>query len=159
MIAKHSAYARVLLALGSNLGSREANLRAALTHLNARGLRVVRQSPIIESDPVGVIDQPAFLNMAAEIETDLAPLELLNAIQSIEQAVGRTPSYRWGPRILDIDIILWGDQIIRETRLQVPHPRFRERAFVLKPLAEIAPEAVDPETGQTVAALAGQLEQ
>ncbi|MBI2432350.1 MAG: 2-amino-4-hydroxy-6-hydroxymethyldihydropteridine diphosphokinase [Candidatus Hydrogenedentes bacterium] len=150
--------ARVLLSLGSNLGDRKVNLEAALAMLaETPGVRVLRQSRVYETMPVGVVDQPEFLNLAAEIETDLAPLELLNVAQDIERRLGRTPTFRWGPRVLDIDIILWGRQVIREARLEVPHPRFRERFFVLVPLAEIAPDAVDPETGRTVAELAAGL--
>jgi 2-amino-4-hydroxy-6-hydroxymethyldihydropteridine diphosphokinase len=152
------SHTRIFLALGSNLGDRKANLEAALAGLEARGVRVLRRSRVWETEPVGVVDQPPFLNMAAEIETELTPLELLNVAQEVEVSTGRQPTFRWGPRVIDIDLILWGDKMIREPRLQVPHPRFRARGFVLKPLAEIAPEAVDPESGETMAALAEQLE-
>lgn len=146
---------RVLLSLGSNLGDRKVNLDQAIWRLERTGAKLLRISAVYETAPVGVEDQPSFLNLAAEIETGLSPLELLTATQAIERGLGRTPTFRWGPRVIDIDIILWEMEIINYPRLQVPHPRFRERAFVLKPLAEIAPDAVDPETGHTVAQLAG----
>jgi len=105
-----------------------------------------------------VAGQPHFLNMAAEIETGLQPLELLDAIKTIERRLGRRHTERWGPREIDIDIVLWGDLVLETSTLTVPHPDFRRRAFVLIPLAEIAPEAVDPITGSTVAQLAAQPE-
>lgn len=149
----HLGHSRVLLALGSNLGDRQSNLSAALELLPVWGVHIVACSQVYETAPVGVTDQPSFLNMAAEIETALTPLELLRAAKSVERAIGRTETYRWGPRTVDIDIILWGPCVIREPALQVPHPRFRERGFVLRPLLDIAPEAVDPESGKTVALL------
>ena len=146
---------RVYLSLGSNHGDRRQQLRGALDALRAvAGVTVGAVSRCYETEPVGEVHQPAFLNLAAEIETELAPLELLNATQAIEQRLGRRPSYRWGPRAIDIDVILWGARVIATERLQVPHREFRKRAFVLTPLAEIAGEAVDPETGKTVAELA-----
>lgn len=146
---------RVLLSLGSNLGDRDAYLSEAVNALaELPGVALVAASTRHDTAPVGVVDQPAFLNMAAEIETDLAPLELLNAVKAIESRLGRQPTYRWGPRVIDIDLILWGEMCFESETLTLPHPAFRDRAFVLKPLAEIAPEAVDPVTGKTVAELA-----
>ena len=148
---------RVHLSLGSNLGARETALAGALDALaGLPGTRVVRVSPVYETAPVGEVDQPPFLNLCAEIETDCAPLELLEAIKVLEGRLGRVPSRRWGPRSIDIDIVLWGDRLVREAALMVPHPEFRNRAFVLRPLADIAPEAVDPETGRCVAELAAE---
>jgi 2-amino-4-hydroxy-6-hydroxymethyldihydropteridine diphosphokinase len=150
---------RVLLSLGSNLGDREANLRAALKALEQReGVRLTACSDVYETEPVGYMDQPAFLNMAAEIETDLEPLELLNAVEAIEGRLGREKGVRWGPRVIDMDIVLCGSKTMDSERLTLPHPEFRRRAFVLVPLAEIAPEAVDPITGKTVAELASSPE-
>lgn len=150
--------ATVLLSLGSNLGVREAHLNAALVLLEEQpGIQVIRRSRFYETAPVGVLEQPAFLNIAAEIETDLSPLELLNVAQDVERLVGRIPSFRWGPRVIDIDVILWGNEVIRDARLTVPHPAFRSRAFVLRPLAEIAPDARDPETGLLVGELAARV--
>jgi len=146
---------QVFLSLGSNVGDRARNLRAALEALDgSEGIRLRRVSGCYETEPIGVKDQPAFLNVAAEIETVLQPLELLNAVKDVERGLGRIPSVRWGPRLIDIDIVLWGSRVIDTDRLSVPHPRFRSRAFVLAPLAEIAPDAVDPVTGLTVAELA-----
>lgn len=149
----------VQLSFGSNLGDRVASLRAAVRALAAvEGVDVLAWSHCYETEPIGFTEQPPFLNMAVEIETVLLPLELLKAVKSIEESIGRRKSDRWGPREIDIDIILWGDTQYASDRLTLPHREFRERAFVLTPMAEISPEAVDPVTGQTVAALAGRPE-
>jgi len=118
------------------------------------GVELKAWSHCYETEPIGFTEQPAFLNMAVEIETAMSPLELLNAVKAIETSVGRQKSDRWGPREIDIDIILWGDTQYASDRLTLPHKEFRQRAFVLAPMAEIAPEAVDPVTGETIAALA-----
>lgn len=145
----------VYLGLGSNVGDRLANLRAALHGLaQTDGVALKRVSHVYETEPWGVVDQPAFLNLAAEIETALEPLELLRKVKDLETRVGRVPTERWGPRVLDIDIILWGERPIAEEALTVPHTQFRARAFVLAPLVELAAEAIDPVTGKTVAELA-----
>lgn len=150
-----SASEYVYLSLGSNLGNRAENLAAALRALAARdGVRVVKVSQCYETEPIGVTDQPPFLNMAAAVETGVEPLELLEVIKAVEVEAGRVPGVAWGPRVLDIDIILWGDRIVESPPLRVPHREFRHRAFVLTPLAEIAPEIVDPVSGQTVSELA-----
>ncbi len=150
---------RVHVSLGSNLGDRESNLRRALKALEAdAGVAIIAVSHYYETKPVGMAEQPDFLNLAAEIETELAPLELLNAVKEIEARLGRAPSEHWGPRVIDIDIILWGQQMVTTEPLTVPHKEFRKRAFVLAPLAEIAPNAVDPVTGKTVAELLGSPE-
>lgn len=146
---------RVYLSLGSNLGDRLAHLEAALKQLGAHErIQLTACSGCYEASPVGSLNQPVFLNMAAEIETDLDPLELLNVAKEIEAGLGRRETYRWGPRVVDIDLILCGSAIVECERLTVPHPEFRRRAFVLQPLAEIAPQAIDPETKKTVAELA-----
>jgi 2-amino-4-hydroxy-6-hydroxymethyldihydropteridine diphosphokinase len=146
---------RVQLSLGSNVGDRVASLRAALDALDATDqVAVVTVSHCYETEPVGVTDQPMFLNLAAEIETDLGPLELLNAVKSIEDKLGRMPSSKWAPRTIDIDIILWGGTVMDSERMALPHKEFRSRAFVLAPLAEIAPDARDPVSGLSVRELA-----
>lgn len=150
---------RVYLSLGSNLGDRKANLEAALAALDGwDGVSVTKRSHFYETEPVGEVDQPEFLNMAAEIETALEPIELLNAIKAIEAELGRKPSERWGPRSIDIDMVLWGGRVVETERLALPHKEFRNRAFVLAPLAEIAPDAVDPVTGKTIVELAARPE-
>lgn len=148
---------RVHLSLGSNVGDSLQNLDAALQALEVSpGLILVRVSGCYETEPLGDIQQPPFVNMAAEIETDYSPLELLEVLKRIEAELGRGPSHRWGPRTIDIDIVLAENQVVDTERLTVPHKEFRNRAFVLVPLAEIAPHAVDPVTGKAVAELAAQ---
>lgn len=150
---------RMYLSMGSNEGDRAGNLRAAWNALDRLdGVHVVRVSRVYETEPVGVVEQPLFLNVAAEIETDLGPLELLKAVKGIERRLGRVPSERWGPRLIDIDIILCGECQMDSQELTLPHKEFRRRAFVLAPLAEIAPDARDPVTGTTVRELAASPE-
>ena len=132
---------RTFLALGSNVGDRDANLRAAHQELTARGVKIVRQSTIRETDPVGVTEQPRFLNQVLEVDWPGDARELLAITQAVESAVGRTPTYRWGPRVIDVDILMVGDDVVDEPDLQVPHPRLRERAFVLEPLSELMRES------------------
>ncbi len=140
------------LGLGSNLGDRLAALTQALELLNAApGLRPTACSSIYETEPWGVAEQPRFLNLVAGYETALPPAELLALCQRIESQIGRTPTYRWGPRRIDLDILLYGSQIISSLTpdLQIPHPRLSQRAFVLVPLAEIAPHIPVPPHGLT----------
>lgn len=151
--------ASVYLSLGSNLGDRADHLRRALEAVAALpDTRLAAQSSVHETAPWGVADQPSFLNLAAEIETAFGPLELLNAVKALEVRLGRTQGPQWGPRVIDIDLVLWQDTVMETDALTLPHPRFRERAFVLLPLREIAPDAVDPVTGRTVAELAAALD-
>jgi 2-amino-4-hydroxy-6-hydroxymethyldihydropteridine diphosphokinase len=125
------------LGLGSNLGDREAT-------------RLTRVSSVYETEPVGIEDQPLFLNAAAEIETELNTRELLAAIREAERRTGRKKTLKWGPRIIDIDILLYGDECVTEENLEIPHPEMHRRAFVLTPLAEIAPLVKHPAQGLTV---------
>jgi 2-amino-4-hydroxy-6-hydroxymethyldihydropteridine diphosphokinase len=136
---------RVFLGLGSNIGDRAANIKRAC-HLigEIEAVRLVRTSSLIETKPVGYKDQPDFINAVLEIVTPLSPRKLLTAIKEIEQRMGRRRAVRFGPRIIDVDILLFGQRVIDEPGLTVPHPRMHERRFVLGPLAEIAPETVHP---------------
>lgn len=147
----------VYLGLGSNLGQREANLAQAV-HQLSRSVRVLRSSSIYETVPWGYADQPNFLNSVLEAETTLPPLQLLAAVKRLEGEVGREPSFRYGPRLIDIDILLYGNSTTDLPDLQIPHPRISQRAFVLVPLAELAPGLVHPTLGLTIAELARQVE-
>ena len=143
----------VAIALGSNLGDREANLAFGLSALPGF-ITNLRQSTWRQTDPVGVPSaQPRYLNGVVVGKTDLPAHELLTRLLAIEEAAGRTRPEPLAPRTLDLDLILYGDKKIEEPGLLVPHPRFRERLFVLEPLAEVAPDWVDPVTGQSVSAL------
>lgn len=148
---------RAYVGLGSNLGDREAMLRAALGQLAREpGIELVTTSGVRETEPVGFLDQPPFLNAAAAVETELPPRELLERLLGIERRLGRTRSGpRFGPRTIDLDLLLYGDEVIEEPGLQVPHPRLAERAFALEPLAELDPELVVPGLGPVPALLAG----
>ena len=148
---------RIAIALGSNLGDRRAHLVSAIGQLNAF-VTSLRASSFIDTDPVGVDEpQPAYLNAVAVGETALAPRDLLEQLLAIERAHGRTrPSVR-SSRTLDLDLILYGDAVLHEDGLDVPHPRFRERRFVLDPLVEVARDWIDPVTGKTMGALLERL--
>jgi len=129
--------------LGSNLGEREATLWKALEGLGAtEGIEVVAVSSFRETDPVGVVDQPRFVNAAAALETSLPPRELLERLLDVERSLGRDRAVeeRWGPRTVDLDLLLYGGESIDEPGLEVPHPRLAERAFVLEPLLELDPD-------------------
>jgi len=132
-----------------------AYLRAALEQMASHPeMHIEAVSGLYETEPVGVTGQEPYLNGAVSMETALEPRELLAELKAIEQAAGRTPGERWGPREIDIDIILCEDRVVDEEGLRVPHASFRERRFVLAPLMELAPEAIDPVSGRTVADLA-----
>ena len=131
------------LSLGSNLGDREANLRDAIARLNPLG-RVTAVSSFYETEPVDFLDQPWFLNCVVLLETDLPPQMLLQRLLEIERSLGRERLQPKGPRLIDIDILLYGDEIIHEPGLSIPHPALHERRFVMAPLAEIAPEVIHP---------------
>ena len=141
---------RVLLGLGANIGDRLANLRAAVDGL-AGILQVEAVSPVYETAPMYDTDQGAYLNMAVTGRTALEPRPLLDALKGLEKRIGRVRSRRYGPRAIDLDIVFHGDRVVRESGLEIPHPRLAERAFVLAPAADIAPDWRHPETGRTVA--------
>ena len=147
----------VYLGLGSNLGDRQAMLREAGAALESRRLHIRRLSPIYETEPVGVAGQQWFLNRVAEAETDLFPLQLLHWTSRVESKLGRRRVTPNGPRTIDIDILLFGNAVVRAPSLEIPHPRFRERRFVLAPLADLAPELRDPVTRKTVRQLLGEV--
>ncbi|MCI0893369.1 MAG: 2-amino-4-hydroxy-6-hydroxymethyldihydropteridine diphosphokinase [Chloroflexi bacterium] len=160
------------LGLGTNLGAREVNLKRAAHLLTAPGplldrnppslgdetrlahLQLIRSSSIYETAPWGYVNQPRFLNCVLEVETGLSPSELLRFVQGLEAGMGREPSSRYGPRIIDLDILLYGDQTVQQPDLQIPHPRLHQRAFVLIPLAELAPDLVHPTLSITIGQLA-----
>jgi 2-amino-4-hydroxy-6-hydroxymethyldihydropteridine diphosphokinase len=127
---------RSYLGLGSNLGDRLENLRQAVELLDDRGIRVIRSSRVYETDPVGP-PQPDYLNAVLEAETDLPPRHLLRRCQEVEEELGRIPGERWGPRIIDVDVLTYDGQEIEEPDFHVPHPRMHERAFVMAPLLEL----------------------
>jgi 2-amino-4-hydroxy-6-hydroxymethyldihydropteridine diphosphokinase len=147
----------VYLGLGSNLGDREAMLQAAVRALESPRLHILRLSPVYETEPVDVSGQHWFLNQVAEAETDLFPLQLLHRTAKIEAQLGRRRLAPQGPRTIDIDILLYGNSIVTTPALEIPHPRFRARRFVLAPLADLAPELRDPVTRKTVRELLGEL--
>jgi len=146
----------VYLALGSNVGNREENLREAVRRLRQAGIIVKRVSSIYETEPVDYLDQDWFLNSALEATTELPPQELLARMREIEVAMGSKKPFAKGPRLIDLDILLYGNETIETPDLQVPHPRMLERLFVLVPLAEIAPAYVHPLWKGTVADLLKQ---
>lgn len=152
---------RVYLGLGANIGNREANIRLALRWLADEGCAVIAVSSMYRNPamvPDGAEPGPDFFNAAAVVETDLAPHELLRKIKEIEYRIGRRPAERWAARPIDIDILLYGDDVIDTPELTVPHPGIAERPFVLKPLVEIAADAVHPKLGVTIGALASRID-
>ncbi len=144
------------LGLGANTGDRRGNLARALEYIQNRGeLTVV--SSVYESEPVGYREQPLFLNMACGLKTDLSPNELFRYMKLIEILLGRKPSFRNAPRPIDIDVLVYGDRVIREKGLVIPHPRMHERAFVMAPMADIAPDLVHPEFQKTMKRIAEEI--
>ncbi len=147
---------RVFIGIGSNQGDRLALISQAVKTLGAvQDARLVRLATIVETEAVGGPPQPPFLNTVVEVETAHAPQELLAALQDIERRLGRVPSsVRWAPRPIDLDLLLYDDQIINEPGLTVPHPRMHQRGFVLEPLAQLAPDLRHPLLNETIAGLA-----
>jgi 2-amino-4-hydroxy-6-hydroxymethyldihydropteridine diphosphokinase len=143
------------IGLGANVGPREVTLLRAIDLLaEADDVEVLEVSQLRETDPVGMVDQPSFLNGAARIDTSLSPRALLELLLRIERSLGRVREERWGPRTVDLDLLVYGDLTVDEPGLRVPHPRLHERRFALEPLAELDPELVVPGLGSVAAALA-----
>jgi 2-amino-4-hydroxy-6-hydroxymethyldihydropteridine diphosphokinase len=142
---------RAYVGVGANLGDREATIRAAIDALPG----IVGVSELRETDPVGIVDQPAFLNGALALETELGPRALLNALLAVERDLGRERREPWGPRTIDLDLLLYGDETIDEPGLTVPHPRLHERRFALEPLLDLDPEVAIPGRGRVIDLLTG----
>ncbi len=146
------------LSLGTNMGDREANLAQAIEQIEAGRVSITRLSSVYETEPVGLRDQPTFLNLVCVGETSLSPTELLDLLQAIEKRMGRVRTLRWGARPIDVDILLYGDLVLDSRHLTIPHSHMTERAFVLVPLVEIAPEAWHPGLEATARELLSRLE-
>ncbi len=147
----------VFLGLGTNLGNRRANLRRAVTALE-QILTVQAISPVYRTAPWGQPDQPYFFNLCLKVATSLAPLSLLAQLKTIETDLGRRPSHRWGPRLIDLDILFYNGLILQSDTLIIPHARLAERAFVLAPLADLAPGLVHPQTGLSVGQMLAEVD-
>jgi 2-amino-4-hydroxy-6-hydroxymethyldihydropteridine diphosphokinase len=147
----------VYVGIGSNLGDRQINCEHAIELLQSCGVIVTKRSSQHETAPWGVKDQPPFLNMAIEIKTDLFPAELLTLLKDIERRIGRVQTIRWGPRIIDLDILLFDDIILENENLKIPHPLLHMRDFILKPLHEIAPNIQHPVLKETIHTLLQKL--
>jgi 2-amino-4-hydroxy-6-hydroxymethyldihydropteridine diphosphokinase len=143
----------VYLSFGSNIGDRAANISRAIAALRQRDIRITRQSSLYETEPVEFFNQDWFLNSVIGAETDLQPLELMHAALAVERALGRQRRLPKGPRLIDIDILLYADSVIHTPELDIPHPRMALRRFVLVPFAEIAPDSIHPVLHKTIAAL------
>lgn len=152
---------RVFIGVGSNEGERLEHISHALAMLAVqRGVRLVQMATVLETAPVGGPPQGPYLNTVVELDTTLTPAELLHVLKAIERVMGRLPNApRWGPRPMDLDVLLYDDQIIRTPELTVPHPRMHERPFVLEPLAQLAPALTHPVLKQTIAELLAALPQ
>lgn len=153
-----SANERVFIGLGSNVGDRELFIRRAIRLLKeTRGIQIVRCASLYETEPVGMEAQPWFLNTVVEIRTELEPRELFWCLKEIEQRLGRKPRGRWGPREIDLDLLLYGNRVLSEPELEIPHPQVHQRRFMLIPLYEIAPDFLHPIFRRTISELLQRL--
>jgi 2-amino-4-hydroxy-6-hydroxymethyldihydropteridine diphosphokinase len=143
----------IYLSLGSNIGDRAANIAGAVSALAQHGVRVTRQSSLYETEPVDFRDQDWFLNCVVEAQTDMEPAEIMDALLQIERSLGRHRLVPKGPRLIDIDILLYGSSVVRTPELEIPHPRMADRRFVLVPFHEIAPDALHQVLKKTIAEL------
>lgn len=135
---------KVYIAFGSNIGDRHEAVKDALELVEQSGMKIVKKSNIYETEPYGYVDQPIFINGAIEVETDLSCRQVLTTLLDIEKQIGRVRLFKWGPRIIDLDIILFNNEVYNEEDLKVPHPDMQNRDFVLKPLNDICPEYIHP---------------
>ena len=149
----HTAY----IGIGSNLGDREENLKKALQLMERKGIKIKAISSFYETSPWGRTDQPGFLNAAVKAETGLSPENLLNVLLEVEKEMGRVRGEKWGPRIIDLDILLFNGEVFDSPGLKIPHPYMHEREFVLVPLSEIAPDLVHPVLKKTIKDLLREL--
>ena len=147
----------VFLLLGTNLGEREIYLQQAVQHIVQEVGPVIKSSSVYETQSWGKTDEPDYLNQVILLQTELPPLALLTRVLHIESILGRVRKERWGARVIDIDVLFYGDQVINEPQLQVPHPRLHERRFTLEPLAEIAPELIHPVLNNNVLSIKNAL--
>jgi 2-amino-4-hydroxy-6-hydroxymethyldihydropteridine diphosphokinase len=141
---------KIYLSLGSNLGDRARNIAQAIQALPGHGVALLRQSALYETEPVELRAQDWFLNCVVEVETNVEPQKLMQVLLEIERSLGRERTVPKGPRIVDIDILLFGSAVVKEPRLEIPHPRMNDRRFVLVPLAQIAPDALHPVLKKTI---------
>lgn len=138
------------IGIGSNIGDKQAHCLRAIEALKEHRVTIKKISSFYETEPWGVKDQPSFINAALEAETFFSPLELLAVIKEIEKGLGRTETIKWGPRVIDLDMLFYDDLVLRTDAIEIPHPQLRKRGFVLVPLNEIAPMKRDPVSGKTV---------
>jgi 2-amino-4-hydroxy-6-hydroxymethyldihydropteridine diphosphokinase len=155
MTRAHIAY----IGVGSNLGDPKRNCQQAIDLLNSDVCQVLACSPFYRTEPVGYISQPPFINAVIKLNTDLSPIKLLGELNTIERKLGKAIKTRWGPRTIDLDILLYDNLIIKEQGLKIPHPRMQMRSFVMIPLVELEPELIHPVLGQSMRELLEQIKQ
>lgn len=149
----------IFIGLGSNLGDPELNLERAMTLLEAGGARIIKRSSFYYTAPWGIREQPSFINAVVQVSTTLKPIQVMQLALETERRMGRVRGEKWGPRVIDLDLLAYGDVFLRSSILDVPHPRIEARAFVLAPWAEIAPSFRPPNSNSTVAELYAALDQ